>query len=183
MTHAISFAILLAAAPAAAASVQDSGSAVAVEPAVAQKMMELCRSTHAVAPQALAQLGEAEHAALLAIARDAKAPLYARVRALGFLGARRTKEVEALWAAAREWPEQELRIQAALSQALALGRTPDAARFAAGLLAAADSRVREVGVNVLFKLGTSEARELAKQHAERESDAVVRALIARRLAE
>lgn len=129
----------------------------------------------------VAKMTAAEHAALVAIARDPKQPVYARARAIGLVGARPDDAAHALWRDARAWPQRELRVQAAWAQGLAAKRTKAFAPTVAALLADDEAHIREVGVQLLFLDGSAASVATAKAHSEREADPVVRKLIERRL--
>jgi hypothetical protein len=130
----------------------------------------------------VAKMTPAEQAALIAIARDPKQPVYARARAIGLVGALPNDAARALWRDARAWEPRELRVQAAWAQGLSVVKDEKAfAAFTASLLSDDEAHLREVAVQLLFVEGSATSVARAKQHATTETDPVVQQLLARRL--
>lgn len=156
---------------------------VTPDPDTRDRMRQSAAAIEGVSPEAVSGMTLGEQAALIAMARDTNERLYVRARAIGLVGALPNAEAEALWAAARTWPERELRVQAAWAQGLARRRTVEGFTFAKGLLTESESHLREVGVHLLFLLDTPQAVDVATDHLATESDPVIRRLIDRRLME
>ena len=130
-----------------------------------------------------AKMTSTEHQALVALARDPRERLDVRARALGLASAKHNGPSEGLWAEARTWPEEALRVQAAWAQLSVRVRTSAGLPFAQELLASDDVKMREVGAHGLFLVGTPEALAVARAHRTSETSTLVQKLIDRRLRE
>lgn len=147
-----------------------------------ERMLTWVSGHHPVPAKAFETLTATDFDALAALADDPALSIFARGRALGFLGARPDARSEGLWATARRSPHAELRIQAAYAQAVARkGQLERLRPFLLELLSDGDARIREVGVQALFALRLPGGTTLARAQLEHERDPVNRALLVRRL--
>lgn len=150
-----------------------------------QRMIALTHRFHPVSTKELAMLNDAEYAALLQLAADPTWSVSMRAKALAWLGSRpNNAEAIALWQNARQWPERELRIQAAYAQAMASHRDPSLfVKTMQTYLADSAVEIREVAVQVLFASQHAQAAALMGDHLEHESDPSLRQVIAHRMAQ
>lgn len=154
------------------------------------RMMQLTGDLHgSVSPIVVAKnITDEEYRVLLDIARDTKAPIYNRMRAISLAGVRLGEASEKLWAEARQYPESELREQAAWAQATARRKTAEILPFLQKLLQEQDVKMREIAIHHLYLLKSdadlkSQAINLLKSQSHVEKDAVLQKLLQRRLAE
>lgn len=149
------------------------------------RMARLSSTHHAIPADALASLDDADLAALRSLARDRERPLWLRLRALVLAGARPSEETRALWAALRQAPERELRVQAAWAEGLSrAGR--DRVTYAAGLLDDGDEALREAGAHLLAIATKNDERRvlaIARARLPLEGSERVRAVLRRKVLE
>ncbi len=147
-------------------------------------VMALIAGHHPVAPAVLKSLDDEQLKALRDVARDTSVRVFTRGRAIALLGVRPDATTEALWREARVWPELDLQIQAAYAQAMARSRDLERLKaFLLTLMADAEPRIREVGIQCIFAMRIPEAKSMAKVHLATEKDVVNRAILQRRLDE